>query len=62
MRRRNNYIIPERPFVATVTFDDGTDITTTIYARNATEAEDITRRPTINGRTVTRIVARSEAR
>ena len=40
MRRINPHLIPDRHWIATVTYSDGRKITTSIYGRNCTEAEN----------------------
>ncbi len=39
MRKVNPHLIPLRQWIATVKFNDGSRITTSIYGRNCSEAE-----------------------
>ena len=52
----------DRPWIVTVTLADGLALTTTIYAPTPTEAEDLSRTPTVAGVPVARIVVRSVGR
>lgn len=43
-RHINEYLIPDRHWIATITYQDGRKITASLYGRNCTDAEDRYRR------------------
>jgi hypothetical protein len=63
MSRRQRYtLVPDRPFIATVTYRNGQQITTTVHGPNATEAEERYLREDVGKGdwTVTRVIVRAE--
>ena len=62
MARRRNIVMPDRRFVVSIYFQDGTETTTIVYAPNPTAAEELNRYTGPKTAEVLRIVARSEVR